>query len=323
MAVEILMTDVNRNVPELSLLSFSEGTKKERSLFIKSLMEGLQEYGFIILNDHFVDHLKIDQAYAAASDFFSLAAAKKDNYYNHAGAGQRGFTPFGTEHAKDNPHPDLKEFWHVGRDLAADSKYINIYPPNIWPQEVPTFKNLFTEVYQTLDQTSLVLLAAIAEGLGLSSEFFTEMVEDGNSILRLIHYPPVADGSSKSAIRAAAHEDINLITLLVGATDSGLELLDKDGSWLQITTRPGQIVVDTGDMMQRLTNGFLPATTHRVVNPSISNSTRYSMPFFVHPHSQASLACLPNCVNDKKLYADITAGEFLQVRLKEIGLISS
>lgn len=309
-----------RKVPELSLMSYVDGNSRDQANFVDILMLGLREYGFIILKDHLVDIGKIDKAYDLVHEFFALSTETKKKYYNEQGGGQRGYTPFGQEHAKDNDNPDLKEFWHVGRVLTANSKYQGVYPENVWPSEIPEFKTLFTEVYNSMDQTSRVLLEAIGKGLDLNENFFNEMIHDGNSIMRLIHYPPVKGHDTKNSVRAAAHEDINLITILVGATDSGLELLDRDGTWLKVDSKPGQLVVDTGDMMQRLTNNYLPATTHRVVNPDNETTSRYSMPFFVHPHAEASLACLPGCIGEKKLYEDILAGEFLNQRLREIGL---
>jgi len=308
-----------RAVPKLSLLSYVNGTEDEKAKFVKDLSEGLKEYGFIVLKDHTVDQSKVDAAYDYVHEFFKQPLATKQKYAGKNG-GQRGYTPFGVEHAKGNPNPDLKEFWHVGRDLADDSQYKGEYPENVWPSEIPEFKKAFTELYNSMDVTANVLLEAIGRSLDVPSDFFSKMVDDGNSILRTIHYPPVTGQDTENSIRAAAHEDINLITLLVGATDGGLELLDRDGTWLPVSTAPGEIVVDTGDMMSRLTNEILPATTHRVVNPKDAGTTRYSMPFFVHPHSKAMLSCLPSCEGEGRKYEDITAGDFLTQRLKEIGL---
>jgi isopenicillin N synthase-like dioxygenase len=314
-----MSNQTERKVPELSLLSYVNGSNADQIKFVDNMMMGLKEYGFIVLKDHTVDQSKVDKAYEYLSEFYALPVATKEKYCGDNG-GQRGYTPFKVEHAKDNDNPDLKEFWHVGRELSTDSQYKGVYPENIWPTEVPEFKNTFMELYNSMDMTSVILLEAIGRGLDLPEKFFTQMVNDGNSILRAIHYPPTKGEDTANSIRAAAHEDINLITMLVGATESGLELLDKDGTWLPVQSAPGEIVVDTGDMMSRLTNEVLPATTHRVVNPTNDGSRRFSMPFFVHPHSNASLNCLPSCIGDGAKYADITAGEFLTQRLKEIGL---
>jgi isopenicillin N synthase-like dioxygenase len=308
-----------RKVPNLSLLSYVNGNNQEQVKFVNDLMVGLKEYGFIILKDHLVDQSKVDRAYDLLKEFYALSEEQKMKYCGN-NAGQRGYTPFKKEHAKDSKFGDLKEFWHVGRELAATSAYKGVYPENVWPTEIADFKNVMLELYEAMDKTSVVLLEAIGKGLDLPQNYFTEMVNDGNSIIRAIHYPPTTGHDTKNSVRAAAHEDINLITLLVGATDSGLELLDRDGSWLAVNSNPGEIVVDTGDMMSRLTNEVLPATTHRVVNPDDSNTTRYSMPFFVHPHSNATLSCIPSCVGNGAKYPDITAGDFLIQRLKEIGL---
>lgn len=308
-----------RKVPELSLLSYVNGTSADQIKFVDDIFRGLKDYGFIILKDHTIEQKKIDRAYELVQEFFHLPLETKMKYKMDNG-GQRGYTPFKTEHAKDNKNPDLKEFWHVGRELAASSQYKGIYPENIWPSEVPEFEKTFKELYQAMDMTSVILLEAIGRALDVPNTYFKEMVADGNSIIRTIHYPPTKGEDTKNSIRSAAHEDINLITMLVGATDSGLQLLERDGTWLDVNSKPGEIVVDTGDMMSRLTNDVLPSTTHRVINPTNDASARFSMPFFVHPHSKAMLSCLPSCVGAGAKYADITAGDFLTQRLKEIGL---
>lgn len=313
-----------RKVPELSLLSYVNGDDFTKRKFVDDLFIGLKEYGFIVLTDHTVDQKKVDKAYELVHRFFNLDLTVKNKYSGVLG-GQRGYTPFKREHAKDSDLPDLKEFWHVGRELDKASPYYGVYPENLWPREIETFKEVFLELYSSMDATSVLLLEALGRALKVSENYFKDMVHDGNSILRTIYYPPVEDESRiEGSVRAAAHEDINLITLLVGATSSGLELLDKDGHWLPIETKPGQIVVDTGDMMSRLTNDVLPSTTHRVVNPEGEDqkTARYSMPYFVHPHSNAVLSCLDSCVGEGRKYEDIVSSDFLQQRLKEIGLFS-
>lgn len=309
-----------RQVPELSLLSYVNGNSQDQVNFVDQIFTGLKDYGFIILKDHIIDQKKVDLAYEYVNKFFQLNTETKLKYYDKSLGGQRGYTPFKTEHAKDNPNPDLKEFWHVGRDLAATSQYKGVYPENVWPSEVSEFQKAFQELFTAMDETSKILLEAIGRALDVPSDYFSNMIADGNSILRTIHYPPTKGQDTQNSIRAAAHEDINLITMLVGATASGLQLLDRDGSWLDVNSKPGQIVVDTGDMMSRITNEVLPATTHRVINPDSDGEARFSMPFFVHPHSKAMLSCIPSCKGDKALYEDITAGDFLTQRLKEIGL---
>ena len=311
-----------RKVPELSLLSFVNGSQNDKIKFVDDITLGLKDYGFIILKDHTIDHKKIELAYAMVKDFFALPKDVKNKYIGNNG-GQRGYTPFKTEHAKNNKNPDLKEFWHVGRELITTSSYKGVYPENIWPSEIKELKQTFIELYEAMDATSIQLLEAIGQGLDVPRDYFTKMIHDGNSIIRMIHYPPTKGEDTKNSVRAAAHEDINLITMLVGATDSGLQLLERDGSWLDVESRPGEIVVDTGDMMSRITNNVLPSTTHRVINPGDDGSARFSMPFFVHPHSDALLECIPTCAGVGGRVADeaITAGDFLNQRLREIGLI--
>ena len=311
-----------RKVPELSLLSYVNGSQNDKIKFVDDITLGLKDYGFIILEDHTIDHKKIEHAYAMVKEFFALPLDTKIKYMGNNG-GQRGYTPFKTEHAKNNKNPDLKEFWHVGRELAASSSYKGVYPENVWPSEIKELKQTFMELYEAMDATSIQLLEAIGKGLDVPSDYFTKMIHYGNSIIRMIHYPPTKGEDTKNSVRAAAHEDINLITMLVGATDSGLQLLERDGSWLDVESRPGEIVVDTGDMMSRITNNVLPSTTHRVINPGDDGSARFSMPFFVHPHSNALLECIPTCAGVGGRIADesITAGDFLNQRLREIGLI--
>ena len=239
-----------RKVPELSLLSYVNGNDADKIKFVDNIFSGLKDYGFIILKDHPIDQLKINRAYELVQTFFELPLATKMKYRLDNG-GQRGYTPFKTEHAKDNKNPDLKEFWHVGRELLAASAYKGVYPENIWPTEIGELKKSFQELYEAMDSTSQILLEAIGKGLDLPATYFRDMINDGNSIIRMIHYPPTKGEDTKNSIRSAAHDDINLITMLVGATDSGLQLLERDGSWLDVNSRPGEIVVDTGDMMSR------------------------------------------------------------------------
>jgi isopenicillin N synthase-like dioxygenase len=313
-------TEQSRKVPELSLQSYLEGEKQDKVKFVNQLYEGLKDYGFIILNDHPIEQKKVDFAYQELKKFFSLSTEIK-NKYDLKNGGQRGYTPFLSEHAKDQTHPDLKEFWHVGRDLPKGHKFFDIYSSNVWPTEVPELKEVLTQLWEAMDHTGKVLLGALGEALDVAPDFFSNMIHDGNSILRAIHYPPVRGEDTQNSIRAAAHEDINLITMLVGATDSGLELKDRDGKWLKVESSESQIVVDSGDMLSRITNEVIPATTHRVVNPDNVDSARYSMPFFVHPHPDAVLSCISSCEGEGRKYKDIKAHDFLLQRLKEIGLL--
>ena len=317
------MTERYSAVPELSLSDYVNGDEKSRVQFQDELWRGFKYYGFIILKDHTVDTGLLSRAYEVSAQFFSLPEDAKKSYISGVG-GQRGYTAFGTEHAKDNSYPDLKEFWHVGREFAKGSPLAETYPPNLWPSELPEFEDIFQTLYNGLEEAGLIMLDALAPSLGANSNYFRKMATNGNSILRLLHYPPIPDDADPGAIRAAAHEDINLITILVAANGSGLELLDRDGKWLPVETDPDNLIVDAGDMLARITNDVIPATTHRVVNPDGPNVSRYSMPFFLHPHSDAVLTCLESCKTEENdfqaKYPDISAGAFLHQRLKEIGL---
>ena len=310
-----------RQVPELSLLSYLNGGESDKSEFVERLFAGIKDYGFIILKDHPVEQALVDQAYQETAGLFSLSQAEKNDYICTAGGGQRGYTAFGQEHAKDQDVPDLKEFWHVGREVESGHEFAQYYPGNIWPKQVPQFKPTLEKLYEELHQTSVILLEALGKALKVAPGYFTGMVDEGNSILRLINYPPVKGDIPVGAVRAAAHEDINLITILVGATSSGLQLLDRDGSWLDVETRPGELIVDSGDMLSRITNELIPATTHRVINPDNQDDQRFSMPFFVHPNPLAELKCLDSCVGDGPKYPPISSHDFLMQRLKEIGLM--
>jgi len=286
---------------------------EDRQAFRAELMSGLKSHGFVTLSGHGLDVEFLKQCYAQAASFFARPDPEKRRY---AGA-VRGYTPFGVEHAKGNTAPDLKEFWQIGHE--ADGEF-GIEHPNVWPDLPVGFHETFKTLFDRLFDVGRVLLSVIADEFELDSDYFDARIRGGTSLLRLLHYPPVPDGVDSNCIRAAAHEDINLITLLVAAEGSGLELLDGNGNWLPVENEPDHLIVDTGDMLARLTNGALPATTHRVVNPSGPNVSRYSMPFFVQPRSEVSLACLPSCNHIKMPEPDITAGEYLNQRLKDIGL---
>jgi len=306
-------------VPELSLKSYTDGSAAERREFEEALYEGFKYFGFIILKDHKVSHKLLARAYEKSAEFFALPEDYKMQFFRKDG--QRGYTPFGREHAKDSKFPDLKEFWHVGRQFDEDSPLAKTYPPNMWPDKPQGFHETFMELYEALEEAGLVMLEALAPSLDVPRDFFRKMATDGNSILRLLHYPPVPAGADPGSIRAAAHEDINLITILVAANGAGLQLLDRDGKWLPVETDPDNLIVDAGDMLARVCNDIIPATTHRVVNPEGGpNVSRYSMPFFMHPHSNAMLSCLDSCRGDGAKYTDITADQFLKQRLQEIGL---
>ena len=310
-------------VPTIDLSDYTSCDTSLRARAIAELGGSLVDIGFVVVEGHQIDERLVRDVYALWRRFFALDEAAKRRYAGIEG-GARGFTPFGVEHAKDNPTPDLKEFWHVGQELPPDHPLRHEYPPNAWPRELPELRQPTLALYHELERVAELLLMAFAEYFALPEETFAAMMRGGNSVLRILHYPPVpAAPSAASALRAAPHEDINLVTLLCEATGSGLELLHRDGTWLPVEARPGQLVVDTGDMLSRITNEVVPATTHRVVNPPAgANRDRYSMPFFVHPAAACSLSVLDRFVTPERprRFPPITAGELLARRLTEIGL---
>lgn len=308
-------------VPELSLAAYTQGSENDKQRFINDLYLGLKDYGFIVLVDHPISDTLLKKAYALSEEFFALPRSAKEKYALRDNGFQRGYTPFGQEHAKDSPVADLKEFWHVGRNLAANHRYNSLYPKNVWPTEVQEFGDVFSQMYTALEMCGDLILEALTLPLELDKSFFKKMTLDGNSILRLLHYPPLPPDRDPRSIRAAAHEDINLITILVSASASGLELKDRDGTWLPIESKPNALIVDSGDMLARITNNVIPSTTHRVVNPPEAKTSRYSMPFFMHPHPEAMLSCLPSCLGTGAQFPDILAEDFLKQRLREIGLL--
>jgi isopenicillin N synthase-like dioxygenase len=312
-----------KEVPTLSLKDYTDGDSFAREKFIKELFNGLKYYGFIILKDHPVQVNLIEEAYSNSKALFNLPLETKKSYISKTHGNQRGYTPFGKEHAKNSPVHDLKEFWHVGRELSAGHKYSEIFPDNIWPKELAHFRMTMQNLYSSLDHVGRIMLEALTPSLAVPQDYFDKMIHDGNGILRLLHYPPLEAGVDTRCVRAAAHEDINLITILVAATTSGLELLDRDGKWLAIETEKNNLIVDAGDMLARITNDRIPSTTHRVVNPKDgTNDHRYSMPYFIHPNPEAVLSCIDSCKGDGAKYPDILAQEFLMQRLREIGLIA-
>jgi isopenicillin N synthase-like dioxygenase len=307
---------MTEQVPTLSLAAYTAGDAAARVAFSKELMRGFKRFGFIILKDHPVSLDLLDKAYDLSVAFFAEPEAAKRRY----AGGQRGYTPFGVEHAKNRTAPDLKEFFHVGPERPAQERHGELMPANIWPAEPKGFQATFTTLFEALQESGRIILEALAPELDLPKDHFDPLIAEGNSVLRLLHYPPVPSDADPECVRAAAHEDINLITLLVAASSSGLELLDRDGTWLPIETDRNNIIVDSGDMLARMTNDVIPATTHRVVNPIGPNVSRYSMPFFMHPNPDVVLKCVPSCVGEGVKQPEITAGEFLRERLKEIGL---
>jgi isopenicillin N synthase-like dioxygenase len=303
-------------VLNLSLKRYTQGSPADQAAFSADLLRGLQTHGFIILKDHGISPALLESAYGLAKAVFALP---EDEKRRHA-AGMRGYTPFGVEHAKDSGHPDLKEFWQIGHEPVGNPTADEAFPANVWPEEPAGFRETFTDLFQQLNDTGLVLLRALAPTLGLPAGHFEPLARHGTSILRVLHYPPLAPDADPRCVRSAAHEDINLMTIMVAAAGAGLELLGRDGRWLPVETEPTNLIVDSGDMLARMTNGVIPATTHRVVNPAGPNVSRYSMPFFMHPTPNTSLKVLPACVGEGARFPDITAGEFLDERLKAIGM---
>jgi isopenicillin N synthase-like dioxygenase len=308
--------------PRIEPVSFRDFSADFKG-FTEDLGGSFARYGFAVISDHGIPQDRIDAALAAAKTFFALPEAVKLKYKLPVG-GQRGYTPFGVETAKGETNYDLKEFWHVGRDLPPGHRYRNHMADNIWPDaEVAEFHETVGWLYGALDAMGLKVLESIACYLGLERHFFDPTVDFGNSILRLLHYPPVPKEGPH--IRAAAHEDINVITLLLGAEEAGLEVKDHDGRWIAINPPAGALVCNIGDMLQRLTNNKLPSTTHRVVNPAPERRgfPRYSTPFFLHFNSDYRIETLPSCVDAQhpdRYPQSITADEFLQERLREIKL---
>jgi isopenicillin N synthase-like dioxygenase len=296
----------------------------DRQGFAEALGKSFERYGFAVVSDHGIAPDLIARAEAASRALFALPDAVKRRYHVPGSGGARGYTPFGVETAKDAKAVDLKEFWHVGRELAEGHRFADTMAPNVWPAEVAEFRSVMLELFAAFDATGARLLEAIARYLGLAPDFFVGTVVDGNSVLRLLHYPPVS-GEGPS-IRAGAHEDINTITLLLGAEEAGLEILDRDGQWLSVRPGPGELAVNVGDMLQRLTNNRLRSTTHRVANPSAERRghARYSMPFFLHFRPDYLIETLPSCIDaaHPNFYPQpITAHDYLMQRLREIKLL--
>ena len=312
-----------KNIPSVDLSDFTEGNKETKAAFVKELGKAYEEIGFVAVKKHGLSDALCNELYAQVKGFFTLSKEEKETYEIKGLAGQRGYVSFGKEHAKNKNEGDLKEFWHFGQTVEDDDPIKEEYPDNVQVNELPKFNAVGREVYQKLEETGREMLRAIALHLNLDENYFDAKIHNGNSILRPIHYPPITH-EPKDAVRAAEHEDINLITLLMGASADGLQVLNKSGEWISVTALPDQIVVNVGDMLQRLTNNKLKSTTHRVVNPPREKwgTSRYSIPFFLHPRSEVSLNCLPSCISESqpKNFSDITAGEYLEQRIIELGL---
>lgn len=311
------------NIPVVDLDNFVSGDETSKQQFVNDLGKAYEEVGFVAVKNHGISNELVAQMYNEVEHFFNLPTETKEKYEIEGLAGQRGYTSFGKEHAKGFDAPDLKEFFQFGQEVEDGDAIKSEYPENVSVEEAPEFTPVMLQAYRNFERAGAALLRAIALYLGLPEGYFDRQVHNGNSILRATYYPPITSEPA-SAIRAEQHEDINLITLLVGASADGLEILNMNGDWVPVTSLPDQIVVNVGDMLQRLTNNKLKSTTHRVVNPPREKwgSPRYSIPFFLHPRMTMSLACLPGCVDEAhpKMYEDYTAGEYLDERLMEIGL---
>ncbi|MFD2967396.1 isopenicillin N synthase family dioxygenase [Sphingobacterium bambusae] len=314
------------NIPRLDLLQYTEGSAEQRQQFVQDIGKAFNETGFVTIANHGLSQELIDELYQVVKSFFELPDAVKRKYEYPELAGQRGYTSKGKEKAKDANTPDLKEFWQRGQTIVGEEYSKADFPDNIIVEELPRFNEVTAEVYTRLENAGRDLLQAIASYLNLEKNYFEQFVINGNSILRAIHYFPIENPEtiSPDAVRAGAHEDINLITLLIGASADGLEVLTKEGDWFPIKAKGEDIVVNVGDMLQRLTNNKLKSTTHRVVNPprELMKTSRFSVPFFLHPKSSMSLASLDSCISEDypKVYEDYTAGQYLDERLREIGL---
>jgi isopenicillin N synthase-like dioxygenase len=314
---------MSRAIPLVDLNKFISGTDAEKKSFVEELGHAFQEFGFVGVVNHGIPKTLVSKFYDESKSFFSQPVEVKEKYEVKGLAGQRGYTSFGKEHAKHTNVGDLKEFFQIGQTVPADHPLKAEYPDNVKVSEIPDFSKTGDELYRSFEASGEQLLRAIALYLKLDQDYFHEKITQGNSILRAIHYPPITH-EPKSAIRAEQHEDINLITLLVGASAGGLQILDMKNQWLDIVPGEDEIVVNVGDMLQRLTNNYLKSTTHRVVNPPREewHRPRLSIPFFLHPKSEMDLSCLPSTVTAERplAYEPITAGEYLNERLREIGL---
>jgi len=313
-----------QKIPSVDLRDFLSGDPVRKQKFVNEIGKAYEDIGFVALKGHFLDDKLVGELYGEVRNFFNLPVEVKEKYEIPGIGGQRGYVSFGKEHAKGRSAGDLKEFWHFGQYVDAHSKYKAEYPDNVEVAELPNFNVTGKEAYQMLEKTGVYVLRALALFLDLDEFYFDNYIKDGNSILRPIHYPPITDEPKDGAVRAAAHGDINLITLLMGAQGKGLQVQNHDGQWIDAIAEPDEVVINVGDMLSRHTNNRLKSTIHQVVNPprELWGTSRFSIPFFMHPVSDMKLNCLENCIDadHPKLYDDITAGEFLDERLVELGL---
>jgi isopenicillin N synthase-like dioxygenase len=314
-----------QQIPSVDLRDFLSEDPARKQKFVNEIGKAYEDIGFVALKGHFLNDQLVEDLYAEVRNFFNLPLENKTNYEIPGIGGQRGYVSFGKEHAKGRSAGDLKEFWHFGQYVSEDSKYAAEYPENIKVLELPNFNSTGEEAYKMLEKTGVYVLRALALYIGLDEFYFDPYVKEGNSILRPIHYPPITDEPKDGAVRAAAHGDINLITLLMGAQGKGLQVQNNNGEWIDAMAQPDELMINVGDMLSRHTNNKLKSTIHQVVNPprELWGSSRYSIPFFMHPVSDMNLNCLSECIDEKnpKLFDDITAGDYLNERLVELGLI--
>ena len=314
-----------QQIPSVDLRDFLSEDPARKQKFVNEIGKAYEDIGFVALKGHFLNDQLVEDLYAEVRNFFNLPLDNKTKYEIPGIGGQRGYVSFGKEHAKGRSAGDLKEFWHFGQYVSEDSKYAAEYPKNIEVSELPNFNSIGEEAYKMLEKTGVYVLRALALYIGLDELYFDPYVKEGNSILRPIHYPPITDEPKDGAVRAAAHGDINLITLLMGAQGKGLQVQNNNCEWIDAMAQPDELMINVGDMLSRHTNNKLKSTIHQVVNPprELWGSSRYSIPFFMHPVSDMNLNCLSECIDEKnpKLFDDITAGDYLNERLVELGLI--
>jgi len=312
------------NIPSVDLADFLSDDPSVKQKFITEIGKAYEDIGFVALKNHFLSDRLVEQLYSDVEKFFQLPVDTKRSYERPEIGGQRGYVSFGKEHAKGKKEGDLKEFWHFGQEVSNDADLDEKYPDNVIVKELPEFNKTGMEAYRMLEKTGIYVLRALALHIGIDEHYFDHWASNGNSILRPIHYPPITT-EPDNAVRAGAHGDINLITLLMGASAPGLQVQRRDGEWLDAIAQEDELVINVGDMLQRHTNNKLKSTIHRVVNPprELWHTSRYSIPFFLHPRSDMKLDCLQECVDETnpKQHEDITAGDFLHQRLVEIGLI--
>ena len=314
-----------QQIPSVDLRDFLSDDPARKQKFVNEIGKAYEEIGFVALKGHFLDDQLVENLYSEVRNFFSLPLEVKSTYEIPGIGGQRGYVSFGKEHAKGRSAGDLKEFWHFGQYVSKDSKYASEYPENVTVNELANFNATGKQAYQMLEKTGIYVLRALALHIGLDEFYFDDYIANGNSILRPIHYPPITDEPKDGAVRAAAHGDINLITLLMGAQGKGLQVQNHDGDWIDAMAQPDELMINVGDMLSRHTNNKLKSTIHQVVNPPRESwgTSRYSIPFFMHPVSDMPLNCLPQCIDadHPKQFDDITAGAYLNERLVELGLI--